>query len=627
MAYLRRKGLLTITLCCLLALATPGGVAATPGNERVADTWRLEDLYASFGDWQKAQSSIENGLGTIDECKGHLGESAKRLAACMDRMAATRKELSRFYSYAGMGSDQDTRVQEALGRRQAAGLLFTKYSEATSFLDPELLTIGEKNLTRFLKAEPGLNDYRFYIENTLRQAKHKLSEEGESVIAATGNIARAPSDIYSTLANAEIDWPTITLSDGTEARLDQAGYGKHRQAANRDDRKKVFDAYWGTWKKYERTVGTMLNAAENAHNFRVGVRRYGNSLLSAIDHANIPEEVYRTLIVETNKNLDTLHRYFRLRARMLGIDDLRYYDVYPPLIELEREYPLDEGKAITLAALRPMGKEYVDVVRKGFDARWMDAYPRPGKRSGAYMSGSAYDVHPYVLMNYNDDYGSISTLAHEWGHAMHSYLASRVQPYPTAGYATFTAEIASTFNQALLLEHVMKIARGDDERLFYLGNQLEDLRGTFFRQTMFAEYELAIHEEVEKGAPLTGQKLTEMYAEVLKKYHGHDKGVMTIDDAYAVEWAAIPHFYYDFYVYQYATSLAASSLLADGVLNNRDGALEKYVALLEAGGSDYAYELLKRAGVDMATPAPYRATFARMNRIMDRIEEILDAQG
>ncbi|MCZ6696897.1 MAG: M3 family metallopeptidase, partial [Acidobacteria bacterium] len=406
MIILRRESLLTITLCGLLVAATQGGAATaqgsaataqvvaatTAGGERVADTWRLEDLYASLGDWEKAKASIRSDIGTISECKGRLGESAKRLAACMERMAATRKQLSRFYTYAGMGSDQDTRVQKALGRRQAAGLLFTKYSEAASFLDPELLAIGEKRLTGFLKAEPRLNDYRFYIENTLRQAKHKLSEEGESVIAATGNITRAPSEIYSTLANAEIDWPTITLSDGTEARLDQAGYVKHRQAANRDDRKKVFDAYWGAWKKYERTVGTMLNAAVNAHHFRVGVRSYGNSLLSAIDHANIPEAVYRTLIAETNGNLDILHRYFRLRARMLGIDDLRYYDVYPPLIELDRKFSLDEGKAITLAAFAPMGEEYVDVVRRGFNARWMDAYPRPGKRSGAYMSGSAYDV-------------------------------------------------------------------------------------------------------------------------------------------------------------------------------------------------------------------------------------------
>ena len=624
MAILRRNGLLTIMLCGLLAANAPGGAT---DSERVSDTWRLEDLYASVADWGKTKSSIEKDLGKIDECKGHRGESAKRLADCMDRMAATLKDLSRFYSYASMGSDQDTRVQEALGRSQAAGLLFTKYSEATSFLDPELLAIGETELAGFLEAEPGLRDYRFYIENTLRRAQHTLSEEGESVIAATGNVTRAPSEIYSTLANAEIDWPTITLSDGTEARLDQAGYGKYRQVANRDDRKKVFDAYWGTWKKYERTVGTMLNAAVNAHGFRANVRKYKSSLRSAIDDANIPEAVYRTLIAETNKNLDTLHRYFKLRARMLGIDDLRYYDVYPPLIELDRKFPLDEGKEITLAAFAPMGEEYVGVVRKGFDARWMDAYPRPGKQSGAYMSGSAYDVHPYVLMNYNDDYGSVSTLAHEWGHALHSYLASRAQPYPTARYSTFTAEIASTFNEALLLEHVLKIARNDDERLFYLGNQLEDMRGTFFRQTMFAEYELAIHEEVEKGAPLTGQKLTEMYAGLLKKHHGHDQGVLTIDDAYAVEWAAIPHFYYNFYVYQYATSLAASSLLAEGVLSGRDGALEKYVALLEAGGSDYAYDLLKRAGVDMATPAPYRATFTRMNRIMDRIEEILDARG
>ncbi len=607
-----------------VAIAMAGcGVALA---ESVEDTWDLSDLFDSVETWEQASKDVEDQLQAFVECKGELGQSAARLKECMDMFFNGQKAFARYIIYANMGSDQNIRDQEAMGRRQAAGLMGTRLSQDTSFVQPELLAIGEETLMAYVAEKPGLKDYTYYLDNTVRTAAHTLTEEGENVIAAAGNITSAPFSIYSTLTNAEIEWPTITLSNGEEALLDQAGYSRYRGEQNRDDREKVFDEFWGTWKKYERTMGSSLNAAVNANYFQANVRKYDNSLQSAIDGANIPEEVYRTLIAETNANLDTLHRYFRLRARMLGIDDLRYHDIYPPLVSSDKEFPLETGKAVTLAAMEPLGEEYVSVMRRGFNERWMDAYPRPNKRSGAYMNGAGYDVHPYVLMNYNDNYGSVSTLAHEWGHAMHSYLAALEQPYPTYFYATFTAEIASTFNEALLLKHMLSVAESDEERLFYLGSALENIRGTFFRQTMFAEYELAIHESVEQGQPLTGQKLTEMYTDVLKRYHGHDEGVMTIDDTVSVEWAYIPHFYFNFYVYQYATSIAAASLLAQDVLSGREGALDNYLSLLSAGGSDYPYELLKRAGVDMATPEPYRATIARMNKIMDQIEEILDAQ-
>jgi len=624
-----RYGLVAVAAGLLLAgpwaLAQQDEAPAQDTRD-IQDTWNLDELFPSVADWEAAKPGLESRTEEIAACKGKLGESAASLQQCLAGYFGLLKDFYRFYVYASMGSDQDVSNQDAMARRQVVSQMGTRFSQATSYISPELLEVGEPRLREFLAQNPALGEYRFYLEDTLRQAPHTLGKESENVIAAAGDVTGAPGNIYNTFTNAEIEWPTVTLSDGTEARLDQAGYTKYRAAADRDDRQKVFDAFWGTWKKYERTLGAALSSNVSAHRFYANVRKYDGTLQSAISGDNIPETVYRTLVSETNANLETLHRYFRLRGRMLGVEQLRYFDIYPPLVALEKEFPLQVAKELTLAASAPLGEEYASVMQKGFEERWMDVYPRKGKRSGAYMNGAAYDVHPYLLLNYNDDYESVSTLAHEWGHAMHSYFSAQNQPFATYFYATFTAEIASTFNEALLLDHMLKVARDDEERLYYLGSALENIRGTFFRQTMFAEFELAIHEAQERGEPLTGQRLTEIYGDLLRRYHGHEQGVMQIDELYAIEWAYIPHFYRNFYVYQYATSIAASSLLAEKVLAGEAGALERYMTLLKAGGSDYPYALLKRAGVDMATPDPYRATFDRMNMIMDRIEAILDAR-
>jgi oligoendopeptidase F len=308
------------------------------------------------------------------------------------------------------------------------------------------------------------------------------------------------------------------------------------------------------------------------------------------------------------------------------VPQLHYYDIYPPLVKGDFKIPYAQGRKLVLEAVAPLGKDYVDALAYGLDHRWMDLYPRPRKQSGAHMDGYAYDVHPYVLMNYNDDYESVTTVAHEWGHAMHSYLANKAQPFVTSNYAIFIGEIASTFNEELLLQHVLETAKSDDERLYYLGTALEQLRGTFFRQAMFAEFERNIHARVDKGEPLSGDAFTKTYCDILKRYHGASEGVVAIDDAYCVEWEYIPHFYNAFYVYQYATSIAASSLFAKRVLEKQPGALERYLNLLKAGGSNYPYDLVKTAGVDLATPEPYQALVARMNSIMDDIEAILARQ-
>jgi oligoendopeptidase F len=332
-------------------------------------------------------------------------------------------------------------------------------------------------------------------------------------------------------------------------------------------------------------------------------------------------------VKSANETLPTLHRYFKLRGRIMGIPEMRYYDIAPPLVGGGRKYPIDEGIRIMLDSVKPLGPEYVKAMEAGIKARWMDVYPRPRKLSGAHAFGAAYDVHPYLMLNYNENYESVSTMAHEWGHAMHSYLSNKGQPFATASYATFVAEIASTTNEGLLLDHMLKVAKDDDERLLYLGSALETLRGTFYRQTMLAEFEREAHARVDKGESMTAEKFTKIYTDITRRYHGHDAGVVKVDDVFNIDWARIPHFYRAFYVFQYATSIAAGSLFAERILKGEPGAREKYLKLLSSGGSDYPYELVKAAGVDLATAAPYQAVAAQMNRIMDQIEAILARRG
>ncbi len=598
--------------------------AQAPGKVPEAYRWNLNDLYATPAAFDAARQQFAGRLPEFDAHRGTLGRSPAAMQSALDLYFGLAKEFGRISSYASMRSDEDTRVPEALGARQEVMQLGAQFAAATSWIAPEVLALPAGTVAGFIEQAPGLAPYRFFLEDIERQRAHTLSQPEEKLLAEAGLVTPAPSTIYGVLANADVPFPEVTLSDGKKVRLDQAGYAKYRALPNRADRIIVFREFWKTFKGYERTFGTTLDAEVKRDLFYARARNYPSCLDAAIDGSNVPEAVYRTLISETNHALPTLYRAFRLRAKLLGIPDLAYYDIYPPLVKhVDMSFPIAKGEALVLEALAPLGPEYVATVRKGFASRWMDVFPQPGKRSGAYSNGSAYDVHPYVLTNYNDDYESVSTVAHEWGHAMHSYLANQAQPYPTADYSIFVAEVASTFNEALLLRRMLSQAATDDERLFLLGNYLESLRGTFFRQAMFAEFELAIHEAVERGEALTGAKLTKIYGELLRRYHGSDQGVVRIPDEVTVEWAYIPHFYMDFYVYQYATSLAASTQLAREVLDGQPGARERYLGLLKAGGSRYPYQLLKEAGVDLATPAPYRALEAQMNWAMDEIEKIV----
>jgi oligoendopeptidase F len=590
--------------------------------QTTSDRWNLAEVYPSLAAWNADAAKLEAQIAEFAGCKGHLGDGAAPFRRCLDLQADMTKRYYRLAMYAGEQLAEDTGSGPSLELDQRADLLGNKLKEAGAFVDPEILHLGKDRIAQFLSEDDALAIYRFPLDRILRRAPHTLDDEGEALVARFGLMDDAGASAYSILTNADIPWPKLAIG-AEQVTLDASAYTKYRQAQNRDDRKRVMDAFFGAFKTYERTIGVNLYSQLKQDAVYSKVRKYPDSITRVLDRAKIPVAVFDTLIAQANANLPTLHRYFRLRAKMLGVAQLHYYDIYPPLVRGEYKFPLAMGRQLVLDAVAPLGKEYVAALTTGLNSRWMDTYPRPRKQSGAHMDDLAYDVHPYVLMNYNDDYESVTTIAHEWGHAMHSYLAQRAQPFVTSRSAIFVAEIASTFNEELLLQRMLKQAKTDDERLFYLGTTLEQMRATFFRQAMFAEFERNIHARVDAGEPLTGEALTKTYCDILKRYHGTQEGVVAIDDLYCVEWAYIPHFYNAFYVYQYATSIAASSLFAQIVGRGEPGALERYLDLLRAGGSDYPYELVKKAGVDLATPAPYQALVARMNSIMDEIEAIL----
>lgn len=594
-------------------------LAAPPDPVPVGDTWDLSAVYPDEAAWETGLDAIGKQITDLSTCKGTL---AKNLRDCLDRRFAVQKEIARAGVYANNSSAADTRDADWRGRSQRASMLANDFDETAAFFEPEIVAMGAPAVDKALAKDPKLAPYAYYLHSALKDAAHTLDPAREAMLARTGDLRDAPERQYTVLVNAELPWPTVELK-GQSVRLDPSAYTLWRGNDDRAVRKQVYETFFGALAPYKGTLGADLDAAVQGHWFVAQSRDYPTCVAAALDGDHIPPAVYDTLVAQTNAHLPTLHRYLKLRAKMLGVDDLAYYDLYSPLVQSDLSWTLDQAKALTIDATKPLGPDYSTMLDKGFSSRWMDAYPRQGKASGAYMDGAAYDVHPFLLLNYNGDYESLSTLAHEWGHAGHSTLASAHQPYPTSDYATFIAEIASTFNEALLLDYMLKNAKDDDERLFYLGSALENLRTTYFRQAQFAEFERAIHTQVEHGDPLTGDSLSATYLTILKRYYGADQGITRVDDLYGVEWAYVPHFYYDFYVYQYATSIAASSLLAQDVEDGKPGAVDRYLGLLEAGGSDDPYVLLKNAGVDMATPAPYDAIAHRMDAIMDQIEAIL----
>jgi len=588
--------------------------------------WDLTRLFVDLEAWDAARLDLLEKFEPIGAQADTFEPSAGALADLIDETSNLAREMFRVSTYAFLDSDTDLRNGEKFARRGQAQAMFSAYGQAVAWINPLVQGVGEDQIEAWIAEEPRLAKHAFGLRETLRSTPHTLSPEGEGLMAAASVALGGAQRIYTQLKNSDIPGPTITLSSGEELRLDAAGYVKGRAAENREDRVEVFKAYFETYQQFEHSLGEALGSHVQRQVFNASQRNYESALEAALADDNIPREVYDTLLSEVNAALPTLHRYFELRARILGIEDFAFHDIYPNLVETDQVFDLERSGQIAAAASEPFGDEYVQSLCLAMTGGWTHAYPSQGKRSGAYMSGSVYDLGPFIFLNHQDTYDSASTFIHEWGHGMHTILANEAQPFETARYSIFIAETAAITKEVLAQEMLLDAAKTDEERLFFLGYALEQMRGTYFRQTQFAEFEAAIHEAVENGESLTGARMTEIYADIFKRNYGVEDGVTVVPDSYHLEWAYIPHFFFDFYVYQYSTSLAAAVYFADEIRAGDEDATQAYLDMLKAGGSGHPYDLKLAAGLDMASPAPYRAVEARMNRIMDEIEAILDRQ-
>ena len=587
------------------------------------DTWDLSDIFPSVDAWNEARDEVMADFDKIEQRRGTLGKSADDLFETLQLISDTERKAGSVLVYSAMNNDEDQRITETQERRQLGSILYSRLGESTAWVQPELIEVGREVIESYIHEDERLAVYSFQLDDSLRNAPHTLGAEAEQTLSYFSQPFGSPTTTYQMLANSDIPWPTITLSTGEEVRVDSQGYGRARASLNRDDRKMAFDAFWGKWLEYRSATGLVLGSHVQTQTALAKARNYDSVLERELHQDNLPPAVFHTLVAEVNKALPTLHRYFNLRGRILGVDQMHYYDIYPPMVSLDKEFDYETSKAITLDAMAILGEDWVAMQRDGMEQRWTHVYPQRGKRSGAYQWGT-YDSHPYLLLNHSDDYDGLSTLAHEWGHAMHTLYAKQAQPYETSGYATFIAEIPSTSLELILQDYMSKNAETIDEQMFYLGEALEGMRGTFYRQTMFAEFELALYETVQRGEALSGEGISKIYGEILKRYHGHDEGVVIIDDLYTNEWLFIPHFYRNMYVFQYATSKTAGTALYEKIVNEGEAGVENYKNLLKAGGSNYPYLLLAEAGVDLAKPEPYEAIVRKMNAIMDEMERLLD---
>ena len=590
-------------------------------------TWNLADLYPDVAAWRADKARVTTELPQVRAYAGRLGSSPQALAEALETMTRLDRELARLYVYASMLSDEDTRQSEPQGMHQEMQQFCAEFNAQASYIEPEILRVGGAEIETFIDAEPRLADYAVMLRDIARRAAHTLSDAEEKILADAQPLAASASNIYGILANADFPYPTITLSVGRSVRLDQAGYADVRTSPNRQDRQAAVSAFFGALGGFSRTFGTTMNSSVQKAMFYAKARKYTSTVEASLDHANIPVPVYMRLIDGVGRHLPVLHRYLRLRKRMIGItDDLHYYDLYAPLVaSVDLRYTPQEAQRHVVDAMRPLGQNYVSVLERSFRERWLDWYPAEGKRSGAYSNGSAYDVHPYVLLNYLGQYNDVSTLAHELGHTMHSYYSNRTQPYATADYSIFVAEVASTFNEALLIDYMLKRIEDTPTRLSLLGSYLESIKATVFRQTQFAEFELRMHEMGLASQPITGDALAGLYLDITRRYYGHGLGIVVVDDDVANEWSYIPHFYSEFYVFQYATSFTAAEALAARVLAGDSLATARFLAFLGSGSSKYPIDLLKEAGIDMTTDEPLDQTMQTMNRVMDEIDALLPA--
>ncbi|NMA71825.1 MAG: oligoendopeptidase F [Firmicutes bacterium] len=585
------------------------------------DRWRLEDIFPNDEAWEAAFHELEGLIDKLAAFRGTLGQSGEQLLAFLQLNDEVGQRAEALWGYAHMRLDEDTTHPESQGRQARALNLLVRLESAVAFATPEILAIPPEQLERFLQETPGLEGYRHALDEIQRRRPHTLSEAEERLLAMAGEVGQSPAQIFQMINEADIRFPTVRDEAGREVEITHARFLKLMESRDRRVRRETFQGLYATYQKQRNTLAATLAAQVQKNIFFARARRFGSALEAALFPSNIPVSVYTNLIETVRQGLPALHRYMALRKRALGLDEHHMYDIYTPIVpEVTVRIPWQEAQELAAAALAPLGEEYVRVLREGFRSRWIDVYENRGKRSGAYSTG-VYGVHPYVLLNYQETLDDLFTLVHEMGHALHTYFSNRSQPYVYANYSIFVAEVASTLNEALLAHHLLE--RWDDRarRLYVLNHQLDTFRTTLFRQTMFAEFEQQIHQEAEAGRPLTAERLAELYGELNAAYHGP---AVVNDEEIRLEWARIPHFYMNFYVYQYATGFSAAQALARRILEEGQPAVEAYLAFLSSGSSDYPLAVLQRAGVDMTSPEPVRQAIQAFHELVQELERLLE---
>jgi oligoendopeptidase F len=582
--------------------------------------WRLEDIYATDEAWEKDFTTVQELIPGLEKYRGTLDQSAEKLLELFSKDDSLGVTLGKLYVYANMRGHENTALDKYQSMSDRASSLLTEYSSATSWVVPEILTVPEDRLMGWLKDSEGLALYRHRLEDILRGKAHTLSPNEEKLLAMAGDVTRMPRTIHSMLDNADMTYPPIEDENGEMVELTKARYGLFMESGDRALRKRAFTAFYETYNKYQNTLASLLSSIVKRDIFYSRARNYDSSLQAALDGDNIPVAVYDNVVSTLSEHMEPMHRYTALRKKVLGLDEVHPYDLYTPMFpEMTREYEYDDAVRIIGKALEPMGEGYLAAMREGFSGGWIDVYETKGKRAGGYSWGS-FGTHPYILLNYNGTLNEVFTVAHEMGHALHSHFTWSNQPAAYGDYTIFVAEVASTANEALLMDHMLEVTDDPDEQLSLLDHHVRQIQGTVYIQSLFAEFEREIHTSAENGQPLTADGLGELISGLYKKYFGPE---LVIDELYKINWGRIPHFYNNFYVYQYATGFAAATLLAEKILDNKPGAREKYLDFLASGSSNYSIELLKKAGVDMTSPEPVEAVARRMDNLLDKMEELI----
>ncbi len=584
-----------------------------------SDKWRIDKIYETPAKWNEELNKLKEEAPKLKDFEGKLGNKEDLKAFLLLNEKLSRK-LGKLYVYAHMRSHEDTSNPEMQSLVNKIDPYSAEFSSYTAYFVPEILSLKEGTIENFINEDKDLKQYKIYFEMILNEKPHILSKEVESVLASVSDCLGAPESIYSMLTNSDMTFGEIVDESGRKVELTEGNYISFIKSKDRKVREAAFKLLFGTYKKYENTLATSLTSSIKNFVFESKTRKYNSSLEASLKPNNIPVEVYYNALKTVDENMDALHRYVRIKKKLLNLEEIHMYDLYVPVIECKKEH-LEYKDAISLVeeGLKPLGKEYLDIFNEGINEGWIDVYENKGKRSGDYSWGS-YDTMPYVLLNYNYELNDASTLAHEMGHSIHSYYTRKTQPYIYGDYSLFCAEVASTTNEILLIHHLIEKETDKNKKLYLINQELEQIRTTVFRQLMFAEFELKTHEAIENGESLTSEVLCKMWKDINIKYFGED---MNVDEEISIEWARIPHFYSDFYVYQYATGYAAASSFANSILSKGEEAVEKYKGFLKAGGSMYPIDTLKMAGVDMTTSKPLKDTLDRFNELLDMLEEII----